>query len=93
MFEVPGSGESPGVVSSEFAAVSVSIDHDGNSARLRLEDLRSGAVRFVDALELESIVWAPEGWFRRLMDPSLHRWRDADAGPGIEAVGPERPGR
>ena len=75
-----------GVVSSEFAAVSVSIDHHGNGARLRLEDLRSGQVRFVDALELESIVWAPEGWFRTLLDPSQHRWQDPGPGPEIESL-------
>ena len=75
-----------GTVANEFAAVSVSIDHGGNSPRLRVEDLRSGQVRFVDALELESIVWAPEGWFRSLLDPSLHRWRDPDQGPALEAI-------
>lgn len=75
-----------GVVTSEFAAVRVSIDHAGNGARLRLDDLRSGEVRYLDALELESIVWAPDGWFRRLLDPSLHRWRDPDAGPDIESL-------
>lgn len=75
------------VVESEFASVSISIDRDGNSPRLRLEDLRSGAVRHVDALELESLIWAPDDWWRRLLDPSLHRWRDPDAGPGIESLG------
>lgn len=78
--------EPVGVVSSEFASVSVSIDHDGNSPRLRLEDLRSGAVRHLDALELESIVWAPAEWVRELLDPSKHRWRDADPGPSPESM-------
>ena len=77
-------------VASEFASVAVSIDHDGNSPRLRLEDLRSGTVRHVDALELESLIWAPEHWWRRLLDPSLHRWRDPDPGPGIESLPDER---
>lgn len=85
--------EQIGVVASEFASVAVSIDHDGNSARLRVEDLRSGAVRHLDALELESLVWAPEGWWRRLLDPSLHRWRDPDAGPGIESLPDGPPAR
>lgn len=75
-----------GVVASEFATVSVSVDARGNSTRLRVEDLRSGAVRYLDALELESIVWAPDSWVRALLDPSQHRWRDADAGPSRESL-------
>jgi hypothetical protein len=81
-----------GVVAGEFATVSVSLDTRGNGVRLRLEDLRSGAVRYLDALELESIVWAPEGFVRDLLDPSRHRWRDADPGPPVESLreaGPE----
>ncbi len=49
---MPGVGP---VVESEFAQVSVNIDDEGNSPRLRLEDLRTGRVRFLDALELETI--------------------------------------
>ena len=66
----------PEVVYNEFAQVSVSIDTDGNSPRLRLEDLRTGRVRFLDALELETIVWLPDGHMRQLLDPSADRWRD-----------------
>ena len=87
--EAHGSGPSPrelGVVASEFGTVSVSVDAQGNSTRLRLEDLRTGAVRYLDALELESIVWAPETWMRVLLDPSQHRWRDADPGPAQESL-------
>ena len=80
-----------GVVASEFATVRVSVDGRGNSPRLRLEDLRSGAVRYLDALELESIVWAPEGFVRELLDPSRHRWRDADPGPAAESLRDARP--
>lgn len=76
-----------GVVSSEFATVSVSVEVGGTGARLRLEDLRSGAVRHVDALELESLIWAPDHWWRRLLDPSLHRWREAEPGPDLESLG------
>ncbi|WP_433781503.1 hypothetical protein ACQPX6_17220 [Actinomycetospora sp. CA-101289] len=75
-----------GVVASEFASVSVSVDDRGNSTRLRLEDLRTGVVRYLDALELESIVWAPDAWIRTLLDPSQHRWRDADPGPARESL-------
>lgn len=49
-------GSAGDVVGSEFAEVDVSIDYAGNSARLRVEDLRTGRVRFFDALELETIV-------------------------------------
>jgi hypothetical protein len=63
------------VVGSEFAQVSVNLDGEGNSPRLRLEDLRTGRVRFLDALELETIVWLPEGRLAELLDPSADRWR------------------
>jgi len=63
------------VVESEFAQVSVNVDDEGNSPRLRLEDLRTGRVRYLDALELETIVWLPEGRLADLLDPSADRWR------------------
>jgi hypothetical protein len=69
---VPGIGP---LVENEFAQVSVNIDNEGNSPRLRLEDLRTGRVRFLDALELETIVWLPEGKMTQLLDPSSDRWR------------------
>jgi hypothetical protein len=70
--DVPGVGP---VVGSEFAQISVNLDTAGNSARLRLEDLRSGRVRYLDALELEAIIWLPEERMTALMDPSAGRWR------------------
>ena len=69
-----------GIVESEFASVRVSIDWDGNDARLRLEDLRTGQVGYLDALELETLAWLPQGGLDKLLDPSLLRWRDAPAG-------------
>jgi hypothetical protein len=69
---VPGIGP---VIGSEFAEVAVSVDDRGNSPRLRLEDLRTGRVRFLDALELETIVWLPDEHLNRLLDPSADRWR------------------
>lgn len=84
--------EDVGLVASEFAAVSVSVDTRGNGRRLRLEDRRSGAVRYLDALELECIVWAPEDWIRDLLDPSRHRWRDIDPGPAGQPPDGPRPG-
>jgi hypothetical protein len=75
----PGSPRDPTVVASEFARVSVSVDDDGNGDRLRLEDLRTGRTRFLDALELETIIWLSDGRLHKLLDPSADRWRDADS--------------
>jgi len=69
---VPGIGP---VVESEFAQISVNIDGEGNSPRLRLEDLRTGRVRYLDALELETIIWLAPGKLAQLLDPSADRWR------------------
>ena len=68
--------EPDGVVASEFAQVAVRLDETANGARLRLEDLRTGRVRHLDALELETIVWLRDEHLGRLMDPSADRWRD-----------------
>jgi len=65
-----------GVVESEFASVRVSINDDGNGPRLRLEDLRGDKVRYLDALELETIVWLRDEHLSALLDPSADRWRD-----------------
>ena len=64
------------VVASEFARVAVRLDENANGTRLRLEDLRTGRVRYLDALELETIVWLRDEHLGRLMDPSADRWRD-----------------
>lgn len=71
--DIPGVGP---VVGSEFAEVSVDVDGEGNSTRLRLTDLRTGRVRYLDALELETIVWLEDGHLTALLDPSADRWRD-----------------
>jgi hypothetical protein len=72
----PVNGPDPGVVGSEFAEIKVAVDRQGNGPRLRLEDLRSGRVRYLDALELETIIWLPDGHLRQLLDPSADRWRE-----------------
>jgi hypothetical protein len=76
--EDEGSGASAagGVVDSEFADVAVTVDTTANGPRLRLQDRRTGRVRFLDALELETIIWLPEGHLTQLLDPSADRWRD-----------------
>ncbi|MBB3606123.1 hypothetical protein FHT40_005812 [Mycolicibacterium sp. BK556] len=66
----------PAVVASEFAQVSVTVDLDANGPRLRLEDLRTGRVRYLDALELETLVWLPDERLTALLDPSANRWGD-----------------
>jgi hypothetical protein len=65
-----------GVVANEFAAVSVSIDHTAHSPRLRLEDQKTGRVGYLDALELETLAWLPDGALHSLLDPSAVRWRN-----------------
>jgi hypothetical protein len=67
-------------VSSEFASVSLSIDYDGNGPRLRIEDLKTGQIGFLDPLELETLAWLPEGGLHMMLDPSFLRWRDAPNG-------------
>jgi hypothetical protein len=71
-----GNQNEPAVVGSEFAQVEVRIDASGNGPRLRLTDLRTGQVRYLDALELETIIWLPDGHLRQLLDPAADRWRE-----------------
>jgi len=73
------------VVGNEFAEVSVRVDGDAHSPRLRLEDLKTGKVRFLDALELETLVWLPDGNLNSLLDPAAHRWREEPASSGGDA--------
>ncbi|WP_373453601.1 hypothetical protein [Rhodococcus sp. 05-340-1] len=68
------------MVGSEVAEVEVTFDRSGNGIRLRLEDLRTGRVRFLDALELETIVWLSDGHLNQLLDPSSDRWNNNSAG-------------
>ena len=65
-----------GIVDSEFADVAVSLDTTANGPRLRLQDRRTGRIRFLDALELETLIWLPEAHLTQLLDPSADRWRD-----------------
>jgi hypothetical protein len=65
-----------GIVENEFATVAVQVDEAANGPQLRLEDMRTGRVRFLDALELETLVWLPDGHLTQLLDPSADRWRE-----------------
>ena len=71
-----GDTDSEGILESEFASVQVRIDHDANGPRLRIEDLRTGHVGYLDPLELETLAWLPEKAMQQMLDPSAHRWRD-----------------
>lgn len=64
------------IIASEFAEVAVSLDTTANGPRLRLEDRRGGRVRYLDALELETIAWLPESRLQEMLDPSAGRWGD-----------------
>ena len=68
--------EPVGIVANEFASVSVTIDRAGHSPRLRLEDQKTGRVGYLDALELETLAWLPDGALHGLLDPSAVRWRN-----------------
>jgi hypothetical protein len=70
-----------GEVTSEFASVALSINRDGNGPRLQIEDLGTGQIGFLDALELETLAWLPEGGLHKLLDPSLLRWREENINP------------
>jgi hypothetical protein len=65
-----------GEVTSEFASVALSINDAGNGPRLQIEDLKTGHVGFLDALELETLAWLPEGALHKLLDPSFLRWKE-----------------
>ena len=66
-----------GFVENEFAsvAIAVTLDGEGNSVRLRVEDLRGGRTRFFDPLQLEALVWLSDERLEALLDPSADRWR------------------
>jgi 2-(1,2-epoxy-1,2-dihydrophenyl)acetyl-CoA isomerase len=66
-------------VKSEFAAVEVDVDRAANGPRLRIEDLKTGHVGYLDALELETLAWLPEGALHPLLDPSALRFKDEPA--------------
>lgn len=83
--EVPGVGA---VVESEFARVAVRLDDEGNGVRLRLEDLRTGQVRMLDALELETLVWLSDERMAALQDPSADRWSDRPEGTAPDPGAP-----
>lgn len=58
-------------LTNEFAQVRLYIDHNGNSARVKIEDLQSGKCVCLDALTLASLVWASDETLAAHADPDL----------------------
>lgn len=54
------------------------IDLRGNGPRLRAEDVRGGAVIYLDPLELEALAWSTHEDLAPLLDPSNRRWRNLE---------------
>jgi hypothetical protein len=58
------------LIRSEFAVALVEVDHGANGSRLMIEDCRSGACNYFDALELVSLVTARHEELDFLLDPA-----------------------
>lgn len=65
------------VIRSEFAYVKVRVDLLNDTPRLRIEDVRTGKVGFLDALELESLAWCKHEDLEVILNPSRQRWSGA----------------
>ena len=64
----------------EFASVEVSLDTDANGTRLKIVDLRTGHVGFLDPFELETLAWLDKDALAPFFDPSRTRWKTLEAG-------------
>jgi hypothetical protein len=71
MRKVEMSAEASWILANEFAQVRVSSDRNGNSARLKVEDLQSGKSICLDPLILASLVWASDEDLAAHADPDL----------------------
>jgi hypothetical protein len=56
-------------LSSEFAAVEIERDDNGNGPRLCIRDLRSGQCVFLDPLELAALAWTRHDELLPFLDP------------------------
>jgi hypothetical protein len=63
--------EADWIFANEFAQVRLSKDRNGNSARLKVEDLQSGKSICLDPLILASLVWASDEALAAHTDPDL----------------------
>src|ERR1700677_3902578 len=84
-----------GVVESEFASVTVSLDRAGHSPRLHVRDNETGDDILLSAIELASLCLATaedrQGWLK----VGLYRDQDGAASPGSDdggALGQSAPG-
>lgn len=75
-------------ISSEFGNVRVRAVGPHYRRRLRIDDLRTGQSTELDALELESLAWAPHRSLAPLLDPSATRWVDHDPPPADQPTHP-----
>jgi hypothetical protein len=57
-------------LTSEFAAVEVDRDDNGNGPRLMIRDLRSGRQVFLDPLEVAALAWTRHEELLPLLDPA-----------------------
>lgn len=67
-------------LSSEFAAVSVEVDHRANGPRLRIENRQNQRVIYLDPLELASLTWLTHDRLGPFLDPSQTGWGNDDEG-------------
>ena len=58
----------------------------GSLEPLRIEDLRTGHVGFLDPLELECLAWATKDELAPLLDPAATRWKSV-TGDDLELPG------
>ncbi len=52
----------------EFASVIIEMDKRGNSARLKIQSLRTGKAVYLDALQLESLTMQPDDIYRKFLE-------------------------
>ena len=64
----------------EFASVEVELDMDGNGPRLKITDLRTGHVGYLDPFELETLSWLDKDTLSAFFDPSRTRWKAIEPG-------------
>lgn len=62
------------VLRSEFAIVRVTRDDEANGVRLKIEDLRSGRVGYLDPLELERLTTSQHADLTHIVSPSGREW-------------------
>lgn len=73
-----GEAVAPLRLASEFASVEVALDESGNGPRLKIVDLKTGHVGYLDPFELETLAWVRKDELARFFDPSATRWRTID---------------